>query len=235
MQYFVCKKWAEMKNNERYEILKSKGLCCQCLFPGAEISKGKHATGQCQRDFVCQHSSHDKFTTKKHVLVCEEHKDTQENKDTLERFKLRCILKRNLSDLPTHAKEIGFVNYVGSLVYEPHEEKLDEEVQPDEVSQLEVAVDNQSSDNQTTDINSTDVNSTIDVAGSTNQANYVGDKVNCYTHPSEFIDSVDDEGVFMLQTIQAYNETFNLFYDSGCGALLSRFLAIQRLREHAIQ
>ena len=41
--------------------------------------------------------------------------------------------------------------------------------------------------------------------------------------------------MFLLQTIQAYNETFNLFYDSGCGALLSRFLAILRLKQHAIQ
>ena len=57
VQYFVCKKWAEMSNLDRLKTLKSKGFCCQCLFPGADATKEKHATGRCQRDFVCKHSS----------------------------------------------------------------------------------------------------------------------------------------------------------------------------------
>ena len=104
IQYFVCPFWAGMTNAERLKKLKSKGLCFQCLFPGADITTGKHATGRCQRDFVCKHESHEALTTKKHVLVCEEHKSTQANKDLLQEFKRRCLTKND--KLPAHAKEI---------------------------------------------------------------------------------------------------------------------------------
>ena len=105
VQYFVCPKWAAMSNAERYNVLKQKGLCSQCLFPGADITKGKHATGKCQRDFTCKHQSHDSLTTKKHVLVCEEHKDTQANKELLEEFRKRCILKKNQDNLQLMQKK----------------------------------------------------------------------------------------------------------------------------------
>ena len=112
VQYLVAKKWIEMSALERFAILKDEGFCYQCLFPGAE-KKGKHSAGRCQRDFVCKHPSHDGFLTKKHVLVCDEHKDMIENRDLLQRFKIRCILRQNQQDHPAHAKDIS-LHYVRS-------------------------------------------------------------------------------------------------------------------------
>ena len=52
IQYFVCKKFVEMSPDERYQILKSKGYCIQCLFPGAKWNKGRHKDGNCQRNYA---------------------------------------------------------------------------------------------------------------------------------------------------------------------------------------
>ena len=224
VQYFVCKKWTEMKNSERLEILKQKGLCFQCLFPGAEISRGKHATGQCQRDFVCPHQSHDRFTTKKHVLVCEEHKDNQENKELLDKFKSRCILKRNQVNLPSYAKEIGFVHYVGPSMFQAGEpEDVEENVK---LQALHSATEDQQS--------SSHVSSNSSESECSDHTHH-NNMTSHYNHPHEFIDSVQDESVFMLQTIEILNEAYNIFYDSGCGGFLSRYAAVLRLRRSAIQ
>ena len=88
----------------RYEGLRKKGFCCQCLYPGAKWV-GKHRSGQCQRDYVCPNASHNKYTTKLHVLICEEHKDNQENKELLQKYKERFILKHS-NILPDYSKEI---------------------------------------------------------------------------------------------------------------------------------
>ena len=64
VQYYVCQKFVEMNCKERFTILKNKNLCHQCLFPGADCTKGKHKEGRCQRDFTCKHSSHDRFQRK---------------------------------------------------------------------------------------------------------------------------------------------------------------------------
>ena len=56
-----------------------------------------------------------------------------------------------------------------------------------------------------------------------------------YNHPHEFIDSVQNESVFMLQTIKVHEEPYNIFYDSGCGGFLSRYTAVLRLRQGATQ
>ena len=55
MQYFACQKFAEMAPKDRFQELKNKGYCFQCLFPGASEDKGKHHDGMCQLDFVCKH------------------------------------------------------------------------------------------------------------------------------------------------------------------------------------
>ena len=74
IQYFSCKKFVEMTPKERFQELRRKRYCFQCLFPGASQSTGKHSDGKCQRDFICKNVSHDKYPTKKHVLVCHKHK-----------------------------------------------------------------------------------------------------------------------------------------------------------------
>jgi len=112
VQYFACKKFVDMTPQQRLAELKSKGLCFQCLFPGADYSKGKHRDGRCQRDFVCKHISHECYQSKKHVLVCDEHKDTQQNRDLLEHYKSRCILK--LQQLPRFSKDIKLSFHVNS-------------------------------------------------------------------------------------------------------------------------
>ena len=83
IQYFACKKFVDSSPAERFQSLRAKGFCIQCLFPGADGNEQKHAEGRCQRDFVCKHTSHDRHTVKKHVLLCEDHKNTNENKQLL--------------------------------------------------------------------------------------------------------------------------------------------------------
>ena len=96
----------EMTPHQRFMELKSRGYCFQCLFPGALISYEKHKEGKCQRDFACKHPARNRFSTKKHVLVCEEHKDNLQNKELLQQYKDRCILSQRIVELPTYSKEI---------------------------------------------------------------------------------------------------------------------------------
>ena len=108
IQYFACEKFATMTNKERFATLRSKGLCFQCLFPGASRDSGKHKEGRCQRDFTCKHADHDRYINKKHVLVCDEHKEDDSNKKVLEDFKKRCIMRpKQVDSLPDHSKNIN--------------------------------------------------------------------------------------------------------------------------------
>ena len=104
IQYFSCRQFTQMTPAQRFNILRQKGLCYQCLFPGADQSKGKHQEGRCQRDFVCPHPSHDRYTCRKHVLVCQDHASNQENSRTLQLYKERCINRQ--AELPTYSKDI---------------------------------------------------------------------------------------------------------------------------------
>jgi len=103
IQYFACKKFVDMTPNQRFLELRNKGFCFQCLFPGANANKGKHREGKCQRDFTCKHESHSKYPSKKHVLVCHEHKNDSKNIELLQIYKDRCILRQ---DVPNFSKEI---------------------------------------------------------------------------------------------------------------------------------
>ena len=105
IQYFACKKFVQMNPSQRFRELRSRGLCCQCLYPGAKQNEGKHSTGNCQSYFVCKHSSHDKFSTKKHVLVCQDHCDSTENLKILETYKSRCIVGQKIQ-LESFSKDI---------------------------------------------------------------------------------------------------------------------------------
>ena len=95
-----------MSPGQRYNELKEKGLCTQCLFPGASASCGKHAKGKCQNIYICNHGSHASSTVKKHVLVCDEHKKDVINKSLLEEYRSRCITRNGNNDLPEFAKTI---------------------------------------------------------------------------------------------------------------------------------
>ncbi len=104
VQYFSCVKFANDTCIQRFETTKGKGLCYQCLFPGGRVDKGKHKEGNCQKDFICKHPSHEPLTVKKHVLLCDEHKQEEENQNTLKEYVRRCIEKR--TELPDFCKNI---------------------------------------------------------------------------------------------------------------------------------
>ena len=106
IQYFSCEKFASSSPGQRYNYLKTKGFCTQCLFPGAKASTGKHVDGTCQSIYRCKNSSHDSATIKKHVLVCEEHKNDDANKELMEEYRSKCIDRPNNSNLPDFAKQI---------------------------------------------------------------------------------------------------------------------------------
>ena len=103
IQYFSCKRFAEMTAAQRLKFLNDNSLCHQCLYPGAKINTGKHSEGRCQQRFICPHPSHTTEKTKKHILVCDEHKLDQVNKDILEHYKDVCIRKH---PLPNYSKDI---------------------------------------------------------------------------------------------------------------------------------
>ena len=104
IQYFSCQKFVEMNPLDRFRELRKKGLCYMCLYPGAPQNSYKHSNGLCQRDFTCNHPSHDRYDRKKHVLVCHEHRNTEENRRILDEYKKTCILNRR--DAPQFSKEI---------------------------------------------------------------------------------------------------------------------------------
>ena len=50
--------------------------------------------GKCQREFISQQPSRQKYPVKKHVLIYEEHKNSQDNQALLETYRTMCILRR---------------------------------------------------------------------------------------------------------------------------------------------
>lgn len=92
--YFSCKSFVDKTLAERCSLLRRRVFCVQCLLPGADSSKSKHKDGKCQHDFACKNQSHHRFPSRKHVLLCEEHKDSIENKELLELYKNRCISRK---------------------------------------------------------------------------------------------------------------------------------------------
>ena len=179
IQYFTCEQFVEMTPADRFQLLKRKGLCFQCLYPGAKITDTKHSEGRCQRDYTCKHPSHDKFPTKKHVLVCAEHKDVEENKTIFELCKCKCILKPKHIQLPGFSREIKLSFHLDQLT----------------TPQIQ----QQPSANATS---------------------------NSF---------VQETATFQMQTIKINNNRYSIFFDSGCGDLVSSYNAIRSLTSNATQ
>ena len=91
-----------------------KGLCYQCLSPGANVEHGKHRDGLCYSRFVCKHKAHSRHPRKKHVLCCEEHKTAAENSGLLEEYKKSNILSIK-SSIPEFSKQIKLNFHCDSL------------------------------------------------------------------------------------------------------------------------
>ena len=116
IQYYTCKTFVDKTPAARLATLKDNGYCFQCLLPGANATQGKHLDGRCQRDFICPHPSHQKYPVKKHVLVCEEHKENKDNQEVLIKFKSRCM--RN-SNLPDFSRDIKLAFHINSFASHP--------------------------------------------------------------------------------------------------------------------
>ena len=116
IQHFSCRTFVEMAPKYRFAELQKKGFCFRCLYPAADKNSRKHKDGHCQTDFVCKHPSYDKFSEKKHVLVCEEHSQTNENKQLLEEYKSRCILKQK-ANLPEYSKAIKLSFHASNSIH----------------------------------------------------------------------------------------------------------------------
>ena len=133
VQYFACPVFANMSVAERFKTLYDKGLCFQCIFPGADRKTGKHKEGKCQTEYCCKDPSHDRYTWKKHILVCDEHKENPENQKIFESYKERCITKNQ--NLPAFAQGIHLSYHnSGALEEASHEassEVLDPMVDPE--------------------------------------------------------------------------------------------------------
>ncbi|XP_066932960.1 uncharacterized protein [Clytia hemisphaerica] len=112
VQYYTCQKFAELTPASRLSLLKDKGYCFQCLFPGAASASGKHKDGKCQHDFVCPNASHRKYPVRKHVLVCEEHKEEPANIELLEKFKERFFRSPSL---PSFTRNISLSFHTASF------------------------------------------------------------------------------------------------------------------------
>ena len=126
VQYFACKLFVEMSCKDRFKLLQEKGLCFQCLSPGTTVDHGKHKDGTCFSKFACKHQSHSKFPRKKHVLVCEEHKEDAENLRLLEGYKKEHISR--FSFLPDYSKNIKLsFHCVTSYVTKSTDDDADED------------------------------------------------------------------------------------------------------------
>ena len=75
----------------------------------------KNSEGRCQRNYTRKNPSPNKFPTKKHVLVCAEHKDAEENKRLFELYKYKCILKQKHIQLPEFSREIKLSFHLDQL------------------------------------------------------------------------------------------------------------------------
>ena len=76
-----------MTAKKRFDVLKSKHLCFQCLTPGF---KSGHQ-GDCFDKFKCPHESHDRQNHGLHVLISNPHKENRENIELLEEYKAKYI------------------------------------------------------------------------------------------------------------------------------------------------
>ena len=107
--------------------------------------------------FACKHASHDKFPRKKHVLVCAEHCDTDENKTLFEDYKERFILKRK-KPLPNFTREMKLSFHVHAFSAAPSQEMIvaseDDNTDVDNAPALNdnADVDNAPALNDTTDV-----------------------------------------------------------------------------------
>ena len=57
VQYFACQKFVEMAPKDRFQELKNKGYCFQCLFPGLRKIK-ENIMMECVKGILCVSTNH---------------------------------------------------------------------------------------------------------------------------------------------------------------------------------
>ena len=100
INYHSCEKFVNMNPKERFDELKKKGLCCQCLTPGRKFGH----PGKCFDGYACPHVSHKGYNRSLHILVCDRHKHNPENLKLLDTYKNRCIENRNHENFTLNIK-----------------------------------------------------------------------------------------------------------------------------------
>ncbi len=241
IQYFVCKKFVNMTPAQRCVELKSKNLCFQCLFPGADKRRGKHSDGRCQRDFICPHPSHSRFAGKKHVLVCEEHKADDRNKEVLDKYKRRCIARPNQVELPPFTQAILIHhNYITTDIRPTRGTQEGQgnamsagapeffPVKPT-IEQIDQSI--HTTNSEATSSSSESVIPSLPASVtplSPATSTPLPDVIERNVLPD-----VDEEAVYILQMIEVDGSKYSLFFDGGCRKFVSRYNAIERLGSRA--
>ena len=82
-----------MTPKERFDELKKKKMCFQCLTPGLKAKQ----EGNCFDKFKCPNDSHKRFRSGLHVLICDKHKTDKANLALLEAYEAMYITSSNSS------------------------------------------------------------------------------------------------------------------------------------------
>ena len=97
-----------MNPKQRFEFLKRKKFCFQCLGPGRK----KDHPGRCFDKYKCPHNSHT-GTRGVHVLICDAHKNDEANKQLFELYKEKCIINNDIypeysTGITLHAEDMTY-------------------------------------------------------------------------------------------------------------------------------
>ena len=131
INYFACKKFAEMNPKQRLSELRNKKLCFQCLSPG--LQRGHD--GFCFNKYACPDESHKGFKSGLHVLICDTHKNDPRNLALLEEYKAKYIVNSS-NPHKEFSKKIAISFHVGTEINSFH--KAGQNSESDQVSDVAI-------------------------------------------------------------------------------------------------
>ena len=139
--------------------------------------------------------------------MCEEHKDNQENKDILQKFKDKCLKQ---TQLPEFSRNIQLSHFC----FSPTRDNVRDVTSASSVETIQHEIEHASESGGLDPVGSS---STLSVNASS------------FVSRSEENEDFNESAVYMLQKIRIAEEEFNIFYDNGCKNFVSKFTAVQRL------
>ena len=83
-----------MNPKARFEELKRKKFCLECLIPGLKAGR----EGYCFDKYKCPDESHNRYKSGLHILICDRHKNNPENIHLLQQYKAKYIVKDSHKD-----------------------------------------------------------------------------------------------------------------------------------------